>query len=237
MKTTQAPMQDIRFEAPLYTVAEAARFLGVPPTTFSNWARGYTVTFPNRKPVIGQPIVTAVAADRYYPSVPFVGLTEGMVIASFREAGVSLQHIRKAVAVLEREIGIKHALASERLFTDGASILYDYAEHDHEDELLTHVVTQQRVFAEVVRDYLRRITYGPDAWPARLVSPVTSRDVVAVDPQRSFGQPIFIRGGVRVEDVLDRIRADERPQEVAEDMGVPLEDVEALLSAELRRAA
>jgi uncharacterized protein (DUF433 family) len=209
----------------------------VHPTTFSNWSRGYKATFPNRKPVIGQPIVTAVVADRFYPAVPFIGLTEGMVVAAFRDAGVSLQHIRKAVAVLEREIGIEHALASEQLFTDGASILYDYAENDREPELLTHVVTQQRVFADVVRDYLRRITYGPDGWPTRIVSPITSRDIVAVDPERSFGQPIFIRGGVRVEDVLDRIRADERPQEVAEDMGVPLDDLEAVLSAELRRAA
>lgn len=234
---TNRDTQDIGFDAPLYTVAEAARFLGVPPTTFSNWARGYTATFPDRNPVIGQPIVTAIAADRYYPAVPFVGLTEAMIVAAFRSAGVSLQHIRKAVSVLEREIGIEHALASKRLFTDGASILYDYAERDDEGELLTHVVTQQRVFAEVVRDYLRRITYGQDGWPVRLVSPITSRDIVVVDPKRSFGQPIFIRGGIRVEDVLDRIRADERLQEVAEDMGVPLEDVEAVLSAELRRAA
>ncbi len=234
---TKATKDDIGFDVPLYTVAEAARFLGVPSTTFSKWAQGYTNTFPNRKAVIGQPIVTAVAAERHYPTVPFVGLTEGMVIAAFRDAGVSLQHIRKAVAVLEREIGMKHALASERLFTDGASILYDYAESDRDEDVLTHVVTQQRVFAEVVKDYLRRITYGRDGWPVRLVSPVTSRDVVAADPTRSFGQPIFIRGGIRVEDVLDRIRADERPQAVADDMGVSLDDIEAVLSAELRRAA
>lgn len=166
-----------------------------------------------------------------------MGLAEAMVVASFRSTGVSLQHIRNAVTVLEREIGIEHALASQRVFTDGASILYDYAKGENEEELLTHVVTQQRVFADVVNDYLRRITYGPDEWPVRLVSPVTTREIVAADPQRSFGQPIFIRGGVRVEDVLDRIRADERPIEVAADMGVPLEDVEAVLSAELRRAA
>ncbi len=234
--TVKKPRDDIGFDVPLYTVAEAARFLGVPPTTFANWARGYTVSPPGRKAVIGRPIVTAVAASRNYPTVPFVGLTEGLVVAALRGAGLSLQHIRKAVAVLEREIGLEHALASRRLFTDGASILYDYAEHG-DDELLTHVVTQQRVFAEVVRDYLRRITHGPDGWPVRLISPVTTREIVAVDPQRAFGQPIFIRGGVRVEDVLDRIRADERPREVAADMGVPLEDVEAVLSAELRRAA
>lgn len=222
---------------PLYTVAEAARFLGVPPTTFSNWARGYTVTFPNRRAVLGEPIVTAVAADRYYPSVPFVGLAEGMVVAAFRHAGVSLQHIRKAVAVLEREIGLKHALASERLFTDGASILYDYAENDGEDELLTHVVTQQRVFAEVIKDYLTRIEYGADQWAQRLVSPALKSRTVVVDPQRAFGQPIFARGAVRVEDVIDRWRAGESIAAVAEDFGVPAEDVEDYLRVAIPAAA
>ena len=93
-------------------------------------------------------------------------------------------------------------------------------------------MTQQRVFGEIVREYLRRITYGPEGWPVRLVSPTTPADIVAVDPTRAFGQPIFIRGGVRLEDVLDRIRGNDRPAEVAADMGVPVEDIEAVLSAD-----
>jgi hypothetical protein len=32
------------------------------------------------------------------------------------------------------------------------------AEEEHDEELLTHVVTQQRVLADVVRGYLRPIT-------------------------------------------------------------------------------
>ncbi|HVW88833.1 MAG TPA: DUF433 domain-containing protein [Gaiellaceae bacterium] len=222
---------------PLYTVAEAARFLGVPSSSFGNWARGYKVTFRTRPPVVGESIVTSLEAPRLYPTIPFIGLAEGFVVHAFRRAGVSLQHIRKAVAVLEKEVGIRHALASQQLFTDGASVLYDYAEHEGDAELLTHVVTQQRVLADVVRDYLGLVTYGNDGWPEKLLSPTTSRPVVAVDPERGFGQPIFLRGGVRVEDVLDRIRGDEPLSDVAEDMGVPFEDIEAVLSAELRRAA
>lgn len=228
---------DTRFRIPIYTVAEAARFLGVPPTSFGNWARGYRVTFRSRPPVVGRPIVTAFDAARHHPSIPFVGLAEGFVVLAFRRAGVSLQHIRKAVAVLEQEVGIEHALASQRLFTDGASVLYDYAEEEHDEELLTHVVTQQRVLADVVRNYLRLITYGSDGWPVKLVSPATSRPVVVADPERSFGQPIFIRGGVRVEDVLDRWRAGESLAEVAEDFGVPPEDVEDILRVALPAAA
>jgi uncharacterized protein (DUF433 family) len=226
-----------RFDTPLYTVAEAARFLGVPPTSFGNWSRGYRVTFRSRRPVVGRPIVTSFEADRHFPSIPFIGLAEGFVVLALRRAGVSLQHIRKAVAVLERDIGLQHALASQRLFTDGAGVLYDYAIGERDDELLTHVVTQQRVLADVVREYLRLVSYGSDGWPEALISPTTARPVVVVDPERSFGQPIFIRGGVRVEDVLDRWRAGESLVEVAEDFGTPPEDVEDILRAALPAAA
>jgi len=36
-----ASKDDRRFETPLYTAAEAARFLDVPVSTFATWAKGY----------------------------------------------------------------------------------------------------------------------------------------------------------------------------------------------------
>lgn len=227
------------FDIPLYTTAEAARFLGVPTSTFATWAKGYVRRPPGRPAVIGEPIVTCRSAKQGYPTVPFVGLAEAMIIAAFRSAGVSLQHIRRAVDVIQREIGLDHALASERLYTDGAVILFDYAESERDRELggLTEVITRQRVFAPVIEEYLKRIEYGRDGWAARLVSPTTDHPVVVIDPERSFGQPIFIHGGVRVEDVLDRWRAGESLSDVAEDFGVPPKDVEDILRVALPAAA
>jgi hypothetical protein len=68
------------------------------------------------------------------------------------------------VQVLSREIGIDHALASQRLYTDGAEVLFDYATERSDDDLLELVVlrTGQTQFSELVRDYLQRITYGED---------------------------------------------------------------------------
>jgi uncharacterized protein (DUF433 family) len=230
---------DERFDIPLYTTAEAARFLGVPTSTFATWAKGYVRHPAGRRAVIGEPVVTSIAADSGYPTVPFVGLAEAMILAAFRRGGVSLQHIRRAVAIIQREIGLDHALASKRLYTDGAVILYDYAatERDSELEGLTEVVSRQHVFAPVVKEYLSRIEYGRDGWAARLVSPATAGSVVVVDPERSFGQPIFIHGGVRVEDVLGRWRAGEPLSDVAEDFGVPPQDVEDILRVALPSAA
>ena len=83
-------VSDSRFTVPLYTVAEAARFLGVPASTMGTWAKGYVRRPAGRAPVEGAPIVTSLAAGPRFPTVPFVGLAEGMVVAAFRRAGVSL---------------------------------------------------------------------------------------------------------------------------------------------------
>ncbi len=233
---TDAIFEDSRFTVPLYTVAEAARFLGVPSSTFSTWAKGYVRRPPGRPEVTGAPIVTSIAAEPRYPTVPFVGLTEGMVLAAFRKAGVSLQHIRRGVAVLQREIGVDHALASRRLYTDGAVILFDYAESEHDDEL-TVVVTQQRVFSPIVEEYLRRIEHGPDGWAIRVASPVTARPIVLVDPRRAFGQPIFVHGAAPVESIVGRVKAGDPIAEVADDFGVPEADVRDYLDAAVPLAA
>ena len=59
--------------------------------------------------------------------MPFIGFAEAYVLSAFRRAGVPLQRIRPAVDVLSSEIGLEHALASKKLYTDGAEVLYDYA--------------------------------------------------------------------------------------------------------------
>jgi len=228
---------DLRFDQPLYTVSEAAAYLRVPRTTFETWARGYTRRRNSGRTTKAPPIVTAIPAGRLQPEVPFIGLAEGMVLAAFRVSRVPMQRIRPAIAALEVELGMEHALASERLYTDGAEILYDFAMKGGEEQLggLTVVRTRQRVFAPVIQDYLSRITYAKDGWAQRLRLPVSKS--VIVDPNRAFGQPIFEKGAVRVEDVLHRFEAGDSLRAVADEFGVPVEDVEEVVRVALATAA
>jgi hypothetical protein len=84
-----------------------------------------------------------------------------MVLAAFRETGLPLQRVRPALEQLRAESELEHALASDRLYTDGAEVLYDYARAhgDKQLRLLTVVRSGQRVFHEVIERYLTRITY------------------------------------------------------------------------------
>ena len=171
--------------------------------------------------------------------MPFIGFAEAYILSVFRRAGVPLQRIRPAVAALSKEIGIAHALASERLYTDGAEVLYDYATEHDEEHLsgLTVVRTGQREFAEVVKDYLKRVTYGTDGWASQVRLPAYEHADVIVDPSRAFGLPLVVHGGARVEDLVDRFKAGDSLADIADDFGVPEPEVEDVVRVATRAAA
>lgn len=215
-----------RYTEPLYSVAEAARYLVVPASTFRTWVHGYERRSHERATVIGAPIVTAVT-PRGGASIPFIGFAEGYVLAALKKAGVPLQRIRPALDHLQRELGIDHALASKSLYTDGAEVLYDYAEtHGDTPEAksareLVVVRNNQRVFTDLIDAYLKRIEFAEDERAALIHLPQYAHADVVVDSQRSFGAPIFARGANRLEDVLASFKAGESLDTLATEFGVP----------------
>lgn len=234
-----------RFGVPLYSVSEAARYLGVPTSTFATWAHG-DVRRPTerRSKVTGDAIVTTLPVrSKGEARVPFVGLAEGLVLAAIRRAGVPLQRIRPALSRLGEEFGLEHVLASKYLYTDGAEVLYDYAEREGDTpearsaRQLVVVRKGQHVFNEVVDDYLHRVQFAPDGY-AQLIRLPQYRDAeIVVDPRRGFGQPTFARGGARLEDVIGAFRAGEPLQVVAEEYGVPPRELEDALRVATNLAA
>lgn len=222
--------KDVRFDVPLYSVGEAARHINVPRSTFGAWARGYARRPEGRPTVIGEPVITSIPTASG-PSVPFIGLAEGFVLAAFRQAGVPLQRIRPALVRLQEQLGIDHVLASRSLYTDGAEVLYDYAEsHGDTPEArsarqLVVARNDQLVFREVVDSYLSRIEFAADAYARVIHLPQYRTADVVVDPERSYGIPIFARGAARVEVVLRRFKAGESIPQLSEEFGVPEEQL------------
>ena len=75
----------------------------------------------------GDPIVTSVGEPRRnQPLIPFVGLTEATALAAVRGSGVPMQRIRPALRELQEGLGLRHALAHKKLYTDGSELLYDF---------------------------------------------------------------------------------------------------------------
>ncbi len=235
---------DVRFQTPLYTVSEAARIVGVPLSTFSSWAKGYVRTWSDRSNVTGRPIVSHLPAQRRGdPTIPFVGLAEALVLAAVRESGVPMQRIRPALDALQMEIGLDHALASQKLYTHGAELLFDYGTREVDSdgsrdiESLVVVRNGQHVFVEVVRSYLARITYADDGYASRIEVPAYQIAKVVVDPSHSFGSPFFVHGGAKIDSVLHRFWAGESLEDLSAEYRVPAAELEDVVRVASRQAA
>jgi uncharacterized protein (DUF433 family) len=223
-----------RFATLLYGIGEAAGYLSVPPSTLTTWAYGYERRRgAGTRAFRAEPVITAARpAHRSDPALPFIGLAEAYALAAFREAGVPMQRIRPAIEALARELGLEHALAGRRLYTDGAEVLYDFAQHagdTPEGESARELVVvrnNQRVFSEVVELYLQRIDFADDGYARLIRLPQYRVAEVTVDPDHAFGRPRFAHGGTSVEDVIDLFKAGEPVDTVAGEFGLSREEVE-----------
>lgn len=242
-KTSSATDRD-RFEVPLYSVSEAAYYLDVPTSTFSTWAHGYVRRPAGRPAVEGAPVLTAVKSGQDGVAIiPFIGLAEGLVLAAIRRTGVPLQRIRPALARLQDELGLEHVLASRALYTDGAEVIYDYAEQEGDTpeargaRQLVVVRKGQHVFTGVIDDSLHRVEFAPDGYAQLIHLPQYRVAEVVADPRRGFGQPIFANGGARLEDVLGAFRAGESLNALADEYGIGIAELEDALRVATRHAA
>src|SRR5690242_5509743 len=101
------------YQTPLLTARETARYLKMPESTLNVWlAAG-----PD------EPLVHAVRPERRgWPRVPFVGIVEAHVLRALRIAGMPMNEIRTAAAVVRAEFDDPYALAKRRIATDGVAV-------------------------------------------------------------------------------------------------------------------
>jgi uncharacterized protein (DUF433 family) len=181
--------------------------------------------------------VTAVLRERGTAALSFVNLIEAAALARFRQTGVSMQRVRKALEYVRKEMDEEHPLASQRILSDGVDLFWEYQERVREGLHLVNISKGgQKAFPEAVQRYLREIEWGKDRyatrwWPG---APRSGEGSVVVDPRRAFGAPVIVGTGVRTEDLFDRFSAGDRIDELAEDYGLTFAQVEAAIRAEAR---
>jgi uncharacterized protein (DUF433 family) len=83
----------------------------------------------------------------------------------------------------------------------------------------------------VLESHLKRIEWDADAFPARLHPFVRTESAdsacrVAIDPNIGFGRPIILSRGISTRVIVDRIDVGESPEDIAEDYGLSIEEIE-----------
>lgn len=215
-------------ELPAYTVAEAAVYLGVPPSTLRTWVRGQTI----KNKMLMQPLI--VAADPDAGTLSFNNVAEAYMVASLtRKFQLPLRRVRAALEY----VGGEHPLLTTVFHTDGTGIFIDRM-----GALVDAARGGQAAIRDVVESSLRRVELDKHQLPLRLYpwrrQPNEPR-VIALDPRRSFGRPTVVGSGVQMGVVVDRYLAGESASKLAADYDLSAEVIDDVIrwGVDVARAA
>lgn len=197
--------------AGLYSVPEAARLTRVSVGKIRRWLRGYD--FKSGASVRHS---DAVWQGELHPienklALSFRDLLELRFVDAFIRAGVSWRTMRRAHAKAQTKLKSTHPFCSNRIFTDGRSILLRQGEEDR-DQALINLATDQAEFSRIVEPFRKELEFsGSDViwWP------LGKQRQIIVDPRRNFGQPTVARSGVPSQVLARSVKANRSHELVA----------------------
>jgi uncharacterized protein (DUF433 family) len=220
---SQRTKEDTRLIAS-YPVAEAAWALALPTTTLRSWVRGRphrTVGGVPRWPALVDP----AGRDSQGVLLSFMNLVELHVLRAFREAEVAVGAIHEAIQWLRLQ-SPNHPcpLVRKDLHTYGNGIFIKKI-----GEVLEISSAGQHAIREVVEQHLSKVEWDDDL-PTRLF-PCSAKGAVSfeIDPNVGFGQLRLAGTGVPVAALLDRRKAGESYESLADDYGQPRKTIEAAI--------
>lgn len=211
-------------DLPAYTVAEAARYLHIPPATLRSWLVGRTYPRQNGMGEFEPLIRPANPVD---VNLSFSNLVEAHVLRALRTRhGISIAAVRPAIRYAEQELSISRLLLSDELRTHAGDLFLIRL-----GELINLTKSGQLALRKVLEAHLQRVERDERAIPLRLYpfitgSSVSGRRNVVIDPVRSFGRPSVAGHGVATRALAQRIDAGESVEALADDYDIPREVIE-----------
>jgi uncharacterized protein (DUF433 family) len=213
----------------VYGLAEAARLTRLPVSKVREWFTGRS-TDHGLLPVFSSDY-ESVGVDR---AISFLDLIELFIAGRLREQGVSLQSLRKVRAQLQRDLATPHPFCRREVLSDGKKVFVLGLDRDGQEEMI-EVLTRQRVFAEILLPFLKRIDYDAIT---QLASKWSIADRIVIDPALCLGKPIVEEVGIRTRILASAFEANGNDSEhVADWYGVLAVHVLAAVEFESSLAA
>ena len=202
------------YDIPLYRLREAARFVGLPPSTLQKWVHGREYTARGSLRFSHQIIVPA---DPETGRLSFANLLEAHILQATRRQEISLEDVRYAIKTIhDDDPAERHPLLTGRFYRHGKRL---FVESLHEKIAASRPHEGQRplgdfldkVVEKIGRDldfYLDRIDRDAHEHPYQLF-PVNRNEnkVVAVNFEIAGGQPVVSGTGIQIEFLRDLQRS------------------------------
>lgn len=214
---------------PLYIVGDVARHSRASEGQVRRWLEGYVSAGGDREAFLQ----ASSEWSRGKLTLSFENLIEVALVAALRTKGLSIQTIRAAHRVAEKEFG-PYPFARRQVYKSGKDIFVEASEHaaGSAEHLTTLTKGGQRAWEPVLHEYLAEIDWR-DGWPVEW----RPYRCISLNPEIAFGLPNI--GGIRTEIITSRFMANGSVASIADDFGLTLDEVETSLRYELalRQAA
>lgn len=210
----------------VYTEPEAARLLGLAPSTLHYWLQGDTRRGTTYLPVIRpEPIVS-----RYVTWAEFI---EAGWLRAYRKNRVPMRELRRFIELLRDELGVPYPLAHEKPLVTGKQLVFK-AQQAAELDPYWRLVDEQLVLTYPGQLFMDRVTWEGDlavGWrPA-----ADPESTVVVRPDVRFGRPSV--SGISTMTIYEYAEEGASPDEIAEEFEVSVIDVRWALAYENARQA
>lgn len=202
-------MSDAVFGIGIYTAPEAARMVGMQPSTLRRWLLGYEHQATREAP-LWQPQYDP--ADDEGVLLGFRDLVEARIVNALRAKKIGLQTIRTCLDRAKVIVGQDHPFSTRQFKTDGKTIFLEITRGLDEPQLVD-LKRSQGVFSRVVAPTLDDLDFGKDG--AERWWLLHGRRTIVADPERSFGQPIIADHGMTTARVAQAVEAEGSVEKVA----------------------
>lgn len=210
----------------VYTEPEAARLLGLAPSTLRYWLQG-----GERRGVSYMPILRPEPTSSRY--VTWAEFIEAGWLRAYRTNKVPMKELRRFIGLLRDELGVPYPLAHKKPFVSGRRLVFEAQEAAQLDPYW-RLVDDQLVLTYPGQMFMDKVTWEGDlavGWrPAS--DPASS---VLVRPDVRFGRPAV--GGVSTQAIFEYSEEGASRDEIAEEFGLKAADIRWALAFENARHA
>lgn len=215
---------------PLYSFAEAARILKIPPTTLRYWLKGGSVTSRGPDGRFRRVLQSEVGSG-----VSFANLIELQILRVLRhQYGIPVENIRRAQIYASAEMGLEHPLLRDILVGGREIFIREVG------QLVNLNRSGQIAIGELLERCLARIEFDSDRLPTRFfpfVPSTADRASVQVSPRIRFGVPTVRDTGIATSVIAWRVDAGEDLDAIARDYGLDVRRLRDALIFETELAA
>ena len=204
-----------RRDRPMYSIAEAAGYLGMPASTLKSWVFGRTYTTLAGESRVFKPLIEP--ADRADGALSFFNVVEVHILLSTRKIhGINMGNVRSAIDYVRDRFPANrlHPLLTQEFHTDGKHLFIKNIE-----ETINASKKGQAAFGEIVNSHLELIGRDADGMPASLY-PGRGNRVIVMNPSISSGRPVVSGTGVMASIIAQRVAAGESPHDIAANYGI-----------------